>query len=683
MKVVAIIQARMGSSRLSGKVLKPLSDSTVLEFLISRLSKSTTIDEIIIATTVEKQDEEITNLFKDSGLIIYKGSEKNVLNRYMGAAQEANADVIVRITGDCPFVDPGLVDDCVNMIINSDLDYVSNCNNVSMPLPDGFDVEVFTMKSFKVLEKLSITSAYKEHVTFGYFKTGLFLTDSVEYNQNYGHFRLTLDYKEDYNVIFKVAEEMKENLWGWKEICKFLEENEEISNLNSHISRNASWENSFKDDNIEPLTNNLNRDDTIAHSSGLLSKRADQFSPGLWPKNYIKAKGQVIWAEGNQLLLDYSIGGIGATTLGYANDFVDDRVIEAIKNASATSLNSGLEVRATNQLIDTIPWVESARYTRSGGEATTLAIRLARAKTNKVKVLFSGYHGWHDWYLAAAFNNKLGNHLLDDLPISGVPRELADTSFPFDYGDIEGFSKHIEKNKGELAAVILEPMRYTTPDIKFLTHVRKTCTDNNIIMIFDEISSGFRFNNNAAHLDIDIIPDIVVFSKALGNGYPIACIAGNKNVMHAAKDSFISSTTHTESIGFAAMSAVLDYYKKNDVSSLLAEKGSSIRDILLSVAATHKLDIKISGLNQLWSWSFNVDADLNRKLQTVITEQMLMNSILFSNRFYATLGIDPDFYEIFERVLSLAFTKVSKIMKDGDNPSDHISHGINRLGVYS
>jgi glutamate-1-semialdehyde 2,1-aminomutase len=682
MKVVAIIQARIGSSRLNGKVLKPLGESSVLEYLITRLSKSSTVDEIIVATSTEEKDNEIYNLFKDTDLSVFRGSEDDVLSRYIGAAKETKADVIVRITGDCPFVDPDLVDDCVNKLINSNLDYVSNCNNLENPLPDGFDVEVFTMKSFLLLQKISITSAYKEHVTFGYFKTNLFLIDSINYDQDFSNFRLTLDYEEDFSVISKVADKMGANLWGWEEICKFLKDNKEISSLNSHIVRNASWEKSFNDENKISLSNDLNRDSAIAHSSGLLSKRADQFSPGLWPKNYIKAKGQVIWAENNQLFLDFSIGGIGATTLGYAFDYVDDRVIDAVKNGSATSLNSSLELDATKQLINAIPWIESARYTRSGGEATTLAIRLARAKTDKVKILFSGYHGWHDWYLAAAINNKLGNHLLDDLPILGVPHQLTDTSFPFDYGDCEGFSRHVNSHKGEIAAVILEPMRYTLPDKDFLSHVRKVCYENNIVMILDEISSGFRFNNNATHIDIDIIPDMVVFSKALGNGYPIACIGGNREVMGAAKDSFISSTTHTESIGFAAMSAVLDYYQENDVSSLLGERGSSIKDILHRVASNNGLDIKISGLDQLWSWSFNLDGELNRKLQTVVTEHMLIKSILFSNRFYATLGIDSDFYQIFERSLEEAFNKVSQIIKSGDDPINHIKYGLNKLGIY-
>jgi glutamate-1-semialdehyde 2,1-aminomutase len=681
MKVVAIVQARMGSSRLPGKVMKPMGDNVVLEFLLKRLARAATLDEVIVATTELADDNQIVDLVGNDTVKVYRGPETDVLQRYKNAADESKADVIVRVTGDCPFVDPELVDDCVNRLIDRDLDYISNCNNALNPLPDGFDVEVFTSSSFVLIDKLSITEAYREHVTFGYFKTGLFTTETINYEHSYSHLRLTLDYEEDYKVISRIADEMGAEDWGWQKISKFVSDNQDIVNINSHIVRNASWEKSFLDENRDRGLA-LTRPDCIANGSGLLSKRADQFSPEGWPENYLKAKGQVIWSGCERLFLDYSIGGIGATTLGYGCDFVDKRVIHTILNGSACSVNSSEEITATQKLIRAIPWIESARFTRSGGEATTLAVRIARAKTGKTKILFSGYHGWHDWYLAAALNHKLGNHLLEDLPIAGVPKELGGTSIPFDYGDINGFDSYIGEHRANIAAVILEPMRYSSPDIKFLKHVRKECANNNIVLIFDEISSGFRFNNSAVHLDIGINPDLVVFSKAIGNGYPIAVVAGKNEIMLAVKDSFISSTTHTESIGFSAMSAVLDFYEANPVSQDLANRGKAIRNILTESASTYDLAIKTAGMDQLWSWSFEGDLDRNRQLQTIVTEIMLDHSILFSNRFYATLGIDSDFYPLFERALKKSFKAVSSILSNHENPADHIHLGINRLGIY-
>lgn len=681
MKVVAIVQARMNSSRLQGKVLKPLGSSVVLEFLLERLSKASTLDEIIVATSHSADDDEIAAILNNNIARVHRGPENDVLSRYKSASEECKADIIVRITGDCPFVDPELVDDCVNRLKDHNLDYISNCNNTLNPLPDGFDVEAFTSESFALLDKLSITSAYREHVTFGYFKTGLFKTEAIDYDHSYSHLRLTLDYDEDYKVISKIADEMGAKDWGWMQISEFLSNNKDIMEVNSHIVRNASWDVSFSDENSDRKLG-VSRSDMVANRSGLLSKRADQFSPRGWPQNYLKAKGQVIWSGCERMFLDYSIGGIGATTLGFGCDFVDKRVINTIINGSACSVNSSEEIVATQKLINLVPWIESARYTRSGGEATTLAVRLARASTGKNKVLFSGYHGWHDWYLAAAMDHKLGNHLLEDIPIAGVPKELSGTSAPFDYGDYSGFDTHIRDHKNNIAAVILEPMRYTLPDVDFLRHIKKVCNENNIILIFDEISSGFRFNNSAVHLDTGVIPDLVVFSKAIGNGYPIGVVAGIDKIMLSAKDSFISSTTHTESIGFSAMSAVLDFYNSNPVSEDLANRGKAVRDILTKVALASDLQIKTKGLDQLWSWSFEGSAEQNRQLQTIVTEKMLENSILFSNRFYATLGIDSDFYPLFERALTKSFNTVSNIILNNEDPKKHIHLGLNRLGIY-
>lgn len=676
MKVVAIVQARMGSSRLPGKILKKLGSITVLEFLLKRLSKSKTVDEIVVATTTDKKDDQIAELINNTRFNIFRGSEDDVLERYIGASEEYKADIIVRITSDCPFVDPILVDDCVKEILDKDLDYVSNCNEVKHLLPDGFDVEVFSRKSLLLAQKLSITKSFKEHVTFAFFKTGLFSIGSIDYKKDYSHLRVTLDYEEDYLVISAIANEMGKNFWGWKQITEFLLNNKSIAATNQDIIRNASWELSLEKDSKKNVET---RESYIANSSGLLSKRADQFSPEMWPKNYIQAKGQVIWTDNKKLYLDYSIGGIGATTLGYACDSIDDAVIESIRNASATSLNSYLELEASKKLMNAIPWIQSLRYTRSGGEAATLAVRLARAFTNKSGILFSGYHGWHDWYLAGAIKHKLGNHLLDFLPIAGVPKELADTVAPFDYGNAEDFLGKLDKNTG---VVILEPMRYDEPDIEFLQLVRSECDKRNIVLIFDEISCGFRFNNNAVHLDINIIPDIVVFSKSIGNGYPIACVGGKEEFMNSVKNTFISSTTHTEAVGFAAMGAVLDYFDQNDVANGLAERGKAIREILIKSAKKANLNISYKGLDQLWSWRFDVDDDLNRSLQTLVTEGMLEKSILFSNRVYATLGIDPDLLCLFERALDETFKKIRSILDDSQDPNDYIKFGLNKLGIY-
>jgi glutamate-1-semialdehyde 2,1-aminomutase len=272
--------------------------------------------------------------------------------------------------------------------------------------------------------------------------------------------------------------------------------------------------------------------------------------------------------------------------------------------------------------------------------------------------------------------------LLDNLPIAGIPRALSGTSAPFEYGNYNDFEVKLNSLITEVGVVIMEPMRYQCPDNDFLAHVAKRCSEKSIALIFDEISSGFRFENGLASSTSGVTPDAVVLSKALGNGYPIAAVAGSHSFMSAAKDSFISSTTHTESIGFAAMSAVLDFYRQNDVAATLGERGAAVKNILMSAAQSSNIEISIKGLDQLWSWSFGVDADSERYLQTICTELMLSRSILFSNRVYATLGMLETNMPLLENSLNETFMNIKRIMKSGKDLKTMIKHSPNKLGIY-
>lgn len=680
MKVVAIVQARMGSSRLPGKVLKSLGSTTNLEYLLTRLRQSKLIDQVLVATSDCAEDDEIQKYCEKIGVNVFRGPENDCLTRYILAAQSVEAQVIIRVTGDCPLVDPRLVDDCVRELLERGCDYISNCNGVSNPLPDGFDVEVFTLSSLLQASDLSIVDAYREHVTFAYINTGLFRIGRCEYQHNFQHLRLTLDYEEDLKVLTALASVPEAENMGWRELSKIAVENK-LHSINGHFIRNASWDKSFEGVS-NPSGRIKKRSDLIAHESGLLSKRADQFSPGGWPENYIVAKGQTIFTEDRRVFLDYSIGGIGATTLGYARNEIDDSVVKAVRRGSASSLNSYLELEASEKLREFIPWADLFRFTRSGGEAATMAIRLGRAASGKDGVLFSGYHGWHDWYLAAGFDHKLGNHLLDKLPISGIPRCLRGTSAPFEYGNYDDFELKLNSLGAEIGVVIMEPMRYQNPDKEFLAHVAKRCSEKSIALIFDEISSGFRFENGLASSSSGVKPDAVVLSKALGNGYAIAAVAGRHSFMSAAKDSFISSTTHTESVGFAAMSAVLDFYSQNDVASVLGERGAAVKNILKCAGKAGNININIKGLDQLWTWSFGVDSETERYLQTICTELMLSRSILFSNRVYATLGMLDTNLPLLENALNDTFIEIGKLLSTGKDLGSAIKYLPNKLGIY-
>ncbi len=258
----------------------------------------------------------------------------------------------------------------------------------------------------------------------------------------------------------------------------------------------------------------------------LLSKRPDMFAPGVWPGYFSKAKGVEVWDLDGNRYIDMSIGGIGANVLGYADPDVDSAVIAAIQKGTSCSLNCPEEVELADLLCEIHPWAEMVRYAGTGGEAMAIAVRIARAFTGRDKIAFCGYHGWHDWYLSANLGteNALGEHLLPGLDPRGVPRGLTGTAIPFRYNHIEELEIIVAQNKNDIAAIVMEPIRSDQPKDGFLRKVRDIADATGAVLIFDEISAGFRMNTGGAHMVLGITPDIAVFSKALGNGYPIDAI---------------------------------------------------------------------------------------------------------------------------------------------------------------
>ena len=317
----------------------------------------------------------------------------------------------------------------------------------------------------------------------------------------------------------------------------------------------------------------------IPGGTQLLSKRPEMLLPDLWPCYYSRAKGARIWDLDGKEFLDMSYSGIGACVLGYANPVVDGAVRKAITAGTMATLNCPEDVELAELLIALHPWSEMVRYTRSGGEAMAVAARIARAATGRDKIAFCGYHGWHDWYLAAnlAENSNLDGHLLPGLSPTGVPRELQGTVLPFQYNRADELEQLARQHRNDLAAIIMEPVRNHSPEPGFLEQVRAIASRERAVLIFDEITSGWRLNTGGAHLTFGVNPDVAVFAKGMSNGYPMGAIVGIRSVMEAAQTSFISSTYWTERVGPVAAIATIREHKAKDVASHLCAIGSQIQ----------------------------------------------------------------------------------------------------------
>ena len=361
----------------------------------------------------------------------------------------------------------------------------------------------------------------------------------------------------------------------------------------------------------------------------LLSKRSEMFLPDFWPSYYSKAKGCNVWDLDNNKYIDMSIMGIGTNTLGYGNKEVDRKVSETIANGNMSSLNCPEEVELAEKLIELHPWADMVRFARSGGEANAIAVRIARAASNKDQVAICGYHGWHDWYLSVNIEEKdgLNEHLLPGLSPKGVPKNLAKTVFPFNYNDYEGLEKIVNVNN--IGVIKMEVQRNDGPEPGFLEKVRDLATRNNIVLIFDECTSGFRETFGGIHKKYNVEPDMAVFGKALGNGYAITAIIGKREVMESAQSTFISSTFWTERIGPTAGIQTLRTMQNQESWKFITHQGLKVRNLWQEIADTFKLKIKISGIPAISSFSF--ESDLSLEYKTLITQEMLKKGYLASN----------------------------------------------------
>lgn len=371
----------------------------------------------------------------------------------------------------------------------------------------------------------------------------------------------------------------------------------------------------------------------------LLSKRPENFLPGQWPAYFSKAQGCEVWDLDGNRYVDMCFNGIGACLLGFAHPHVTEAVTRRIADGSMCTLNAPEEVELADRLCEIHPWAEQARFARTGGEACAMAARIARATTGRDVIAICGYHGWQDWYLAANLGetDALKGHLLPGLSPEGVPGALRGTTVAFTANDLEAFHQILDSHGDRLAAVIMEPCRFHDPAPGFLEAVRAGCTATGAMLVFDEITIGWRLCFGGAHLKLGVQPDIAVFAKALGNGHPVSAVIGTRAAMQGANSSFISSTYWTESVGPTAALAVLDVMAANDVPGHVARIGAAMQRCWREAAARHGLPVSVpEGYPCLAHFAF--DHPEANALKSLYTQEMLARGYLASTVIYPTLA---------------------------------------------
>jgi glutamate-1-semialdehyde aminotransferase/spore coat polysaccharide biosynthesis protein SpsF (cytidylyltransferase family) len=571
--VLAIVQARLGSQRFPRKMLAPVQGRPVLWHVLSRLKKAKSIDRILVATTTARQDDELASWLKSEGILFCRGSEPDVLDRYYQAAKSEKADVIVRITGDCPLIAPQVIDRVVRDFQKGKADYVSN--TLQATYPDGLDTEVFSFKALTVAWKKAKDQAEREHVTTFFHRNRNFRTRNVfaQDGENWSHLRWTVDHPEDLEVIAKILK-----ITGpadWLEVCRRI--GKELAAMPEHrnkISNEGYYLSLLKEKGgIKPLKRSLKKsfawrkraEKIIPTGTQTFSKTVSQYVQGVAPVFLEKAKGCRVWdVDGNEYI-DF-VSALLPVVLGYNYPAVNRAVEAQLKKGVSFSLPTTLEVELSETIRQMVPSAEMVRFGKNGSDATSGAVRVSRAYTGRDVVACCGYHGWQDWYIGTTTRNK------------GVPAAVRELTASFTYNDLSSLEKIFKWHAGRVACVIMEPMSLTEPDPGFLEGVRDLTHRNGAVLVFDEVITGFRFAAGGAQEHFGVIPDLSCFGKAMANGFPLSAVAGKREIMKVFEDVFFSFTFGGEALSLAAGLATLKEIQAKPVIRFIWAQGKKLQD---------------------------------------------------------------------------------------------------------
>ena len=649
--ISVIIQARFNSSRFPGKIFSQIKKKKIIEILIERILRAKKIDNIIIACTKNKEDDELEQICKKYKIKIFRGSENNVFERYYQAAKKFNVKNIIRITADCPLIDPKVLDNFIEKFFSKNYDYLSN--GIKTTFPDGMDIEIFKFQIIKEKFNKKISKLEKEHVTTGFQTSKKYKIYNYKLTKDFSKLRLTIDTKSDYFLIKQLLERLNYNFQvSLEEILNYLNKQKNFSKKFLSSRRNEG-----KQMNLgQKFWKRAN--EIIPGGTMLFSKNPDLHLPTFWPVYYTKAKGCKIWDLENKVFKDIFLMGVGTNTLGYSFKPLEKKIIETVQKGNMSSLNSVEEILLAEKLTDIHKWADMVRFTRTGGEANSVAIRIARAASGRDNIAICGYHGWHDWYLSSNLQNKknLNDHLMKNLNIKGVPKVLKNSVFPFKYNDIYELKKIVREKK--IGAIKMEVQRNNPPKKGFLNEIRKICDQHNIVLIFDECTSGFRSCFGGLHLKYKVNPDIAIFGKALGNGYAINAIIGKREVMESLNGTFVSSTFWTERIGSIAGLETLTMMQKLKSWEIITKIGSKIKENWMKLAKSYSLKINIQGLDAIPNFYF--ESNNHNLYKTFITQEMLKKKMLASNVIYTCIEHNKKTLENYYDTLDEIFKKIKK-----------------------
>jgi glutamate-1-semialdehyde 2,1-aminomutase/spore coat polysaccharide biosynthesis protein SpsF len=621
--VIAAIQARLSSTRLPGKVLIDLGGRTVLAWVVEAARAIPGIARTLVVTSTVPADDRLAAWCADEGIDCWRGPEADVLERFRGAAADADADLVMRITADCPLLDPAVAGMLVALQRRTGAEYVSNVDPRSWP--DGLDCELFTRRALDSAAA-SATSPYdREHVTpFVRANAQIYSTERLICPiPGLGRERWTLDRPDDLDFLRAVVARLpvSDRPPAFTEVLALLDATPELRALNRRDAAPVSGAAAAPRRPTLPTEQSqrlLRRAlAVIPMGTQTVSKAHVQFPAGA-PLFLTHGDGARVWdVDGNEYV--DLISALLPILLGYRDADIDDAVRRQLGNGVSFSLATELEVRLAEKLVELIPAAEQVRFAKNGTDVTSAAIRLARAATGRERVAVGGYHGWQDWSIAATPYGR------------GIPEAVAALTARFAFNDIDALRAVLEAHRGEFAAVILEPVGFAEPAQGYLAAVRELVHAHGALLVFDEIITGFRVALGGAQAHYGVTPDLACFGKAMANGLPLAALVGRADVMRELDSVFFSGTFGGETLSLAAALAVIAKLEREPVLERLWQRGRELFDGATAAIAEAGLSetIRLGGLPPWKVMAFqDHEAGSRQAIKTVLLREMLAQGVL-------------------------------------------------------
>lgn len=646
-KTVCIIQARMGSTRFPGKVMRDLAGKPVLAWVVEAAQRAQGVDLVVVATSTEEADDRIVTWCDSNRVEVFRGSEVNVLDRFYQCAKKHNGTILIRLTADCPFLDYNVISDVVRLRRVTHSEYASNIDPPTYP--DGLDVECFTMPALELAQRDAVRPSDRDCVPQFIVRNrdrfpSANLTCPIP---GLAKERWVLDTEEDYRFCTALAKYLRMYAKTYQSILSILDRNPELRKINEKWTRNERF---YEHVSTEPLPRReFTRSDrqlsralrTIPFGSQTFSKSHIQFPASQAPLYVTHADGcRIFDMDGN----DYvdMVNAVLPVILGYRDPDVDAAIRRQLDNGISFSLGTKIEAELSEMLCHHIPCAEMAKFGKSGTDVTTAAVRLARAYTGRDHVLVGGYHGWGDWSMSCSNRDK------------GIPAKVKSLShslidFDFTYPQF-------------IAAVVVEP----NDNPEYLKGLRDYCDKHGIVLIFDEIITGFRYDMGGAQKLFGVTPDLACFGKAMGNGMPISAIVGRRDLMKLMQppdNIFYSGTMFGETLSIAAAIATIAKLDRTNALSTIWKQGDRLSEEVLQIIGKLKLGsaIQIKGFGPRKMLSFHdYDGAIADQIRTYFMMEMAQEGVLIINSHNLSYAFDTP---AMKRVL-IAYTNTLQRMKN-------------------